>query len=157
MVDYPILDEIANFILDNLEIFLLVITPLALVVTFIGKKIYERIHSVEEQTDKLLKDQKIDFHKRADEIEKRLNLFDEHFRRELDRTDKSVIKINDKHDELYKEFKNVQLDIVSELKVIRSLLGDKTILDNDTVFKKEAFEKEPVISDDRNGSMESTD
>jgi hypothetical protein len=130
MTEYPILEEITNFFLDNLEVFLLVITPLALVVTFLGKKIYERIHSVEDQTAKLLRDQDTDLNLKITHIEQQLNLFDEKFRIELDKTDKSVIRVSDKHDTLYKEFKHVQLDIVSELKVIRLLLHDKSVINN---------------------------
>ena len=135
MVDYPILEEIANFFVDNLEVMLLVITPLALVVTYLGKKIYERIHSVEDQTAKLLRDQDTDLNLKITHIEDQLNLFDAKFRTELDKTDKSVIRVNDKHDALYKEFKHVQLDIVSELKVIRMLLHDNSVVgtgNNDT-------------------------
>jgi hypothetical protein len=130
MTEYPILEEITNFFLDNLEIFLLVITPLALVVTYIGKKIYDRIHSVEDQTAKLLRDQDTDLNLKITHIEDQLNLFDAKFRTELDKTDKSVIRVSDKHDSLYKEFKHVQLDIVSELKVIRLLLNDKSVIDS---------------------------
>jgi hypothetical protein len=147
MTEYPILEEISNFFLDNLEIFLLVITPLALVVTYIGKKIYERIHSVEDQTAKLLRDQDTDLNLKITHIEDQLNLFDAKFRTELDKTDKSVIRVNDKHDALYKEFKNVQLDIVSELKVIRMLLHDKSVIngtDNDDTNEEQQQQQSNV-------------
>ena len=128
MPDYPILEEIANFFIDNLEVLLLVITPIALIVTYIGKKIYERIHSVEQQADKLLRDQKDELNARMDHIEKELDKFDETFKKDTQRTSNAITYVNEKHDNLYKEFKAVQLDIVSELKVIRVLLNDKTVV-----------------------------
>jgi hypothetical protein len=122
MADYPILTEISNFILDNLEVFILVITPLAILISFLSKKLYERIHSVEDQAAKLLSDQGKDLNKRIDVIEGKVNDFEERIRETTKIIIELVNRVDDKYDSMYKEFRDSELNVVTNQKAMDTLI-----------------------------------
>jgi hypothetical protein len=122
MADYPILTEISNFILDNLEVFILVITPLAILISFLSKKLYERIHSVEDQAAKLLSDQSENLNKRIDVIEGKVDSFEERIRETTKLIIESVNRVDDKYDTMYKEFRDSELNVVTNEKAMDILI-----------------------------------
>jgi hypothetical protein len=78
LVDYPIFEEVRNFIYTNLETIFLVIVPFATLIGWLAERHNKRLNHIEEVAIKLISDLKIEIaerDKRLDEQEKDYNQF----------------------------------------------------------------------------------
>ena len=77
MVDFPILEEIKNFIYTNLETIFLVIVPFATLIGWLAERHNKRLIAIEEASSKLISDLKMEIANRDKDLEEHIKEYNE--------------------------------------------------------------------------------